>query len=440
MVDLKQVIKEIEGILEEFDILKRGYEPLGYLGMLGKDSEEVAEIDRLITKVRTLISKNCGIESEYYKSLERDSRKRGRNYLDLCISTLKAYYENLKNNYETSPETKKETIIKGENINKRAIFVVHGRNEKIRNAMFEFLRAIGLDPIEWEKAIKMTGKPNPHIDEILIKAFDNAQSILVIFTPDDLAKLKPHFHKENDPPYEKELTGQARPNVLFEAGMGYGRDPDRTVLVQIGKLKPFSDISGRHLIQFKGTPEDRKRLAERLKLAGCDVSLEGTDWLKVGDFTLIDNEISNPGEIQLNNSQKNESEKLIVQNLFDELTRLFIRLYKSKASFSPVFARTIHESIEMQDYFGITARGSAPPGKDLDDMEIYFINKLFKIIPNSAQLSYDPDRIGKYGVLLKKESDPSTIKDILQRFFNHIINFVNDEFKIELEFKGNISL
>ena len=34
----------------------------------------------------------------------------------------------------------------------RTVFVVHGRNERAREAMFEFLRAIGLHPLEWSEA------------------------------------------------------------------------------------------------------------------------------------------------------------------------------------------------------------------------------------------------------------------------------------------------
>jgi len=38
-----------------------------------------------------------------------------------------------------------------------------------------------------------------------------------VFTPDDEARLKQQFVRPSDPPLEKELTGQSRPNVLFEA-------------------------------------------------------------------------------------------------------------------------------------------------------------------------------------------------------------------------------
>ncbi|TKJ18076.1 MAG: hypothetical protein CEE43_18870 [Promethearchaeota archaeon Loki_b32] len=319
-------------------------------------------------------------------------------------------------------------------INKRSVFVVHGRDKDNRNAMFKFLKAIDLNPIEWEEAIKMTGKPNPHIDEILIEAYNNVQAILVIFTPDDEVRLKLEFQREEDPDFEKKFTGQSRPNVLFEAGMAYGRDPDRTVLIEIGQVRKFSDISGRHLLRFDGSSEARKNLANRLASAGCLIKKDGTNWLKEGNFNIMTITESDPDEIRLSN----EKEK--IQQLFDELTRLFIRLYKSKAGTSMLFSRTIRDSMEMQKYFGISIKESAPPGSDFDDLPIYFNYKRFKLIPNYAHLTWDIEKNDKYEIMLKKDYPPDTIKEILPKFFKKLIEFVQDEFKIHLEFKGEISI
>ena len=166
----------------------------------------------------------------------------------------------------------------------REVFVVHGRNDAARNALFEFLRAIDLRPLEWSEAVQSTGRASPHISEILDAAFSRAHAVVVLFTPDDEARLKEEFLKPGDPPYESELTGQARPNVLFEAGMAMARDEDRTVLIEIGSLRPFSDIAGRHVIRFDGSPQQRQALAKRLEIAGFAVNLNGSGWLEAGDF------------------------------------------------------------------------------------------------------------------------------------------------------------
>jgi predicted nucleotide-binding protein len=168
--------------------------------------------------------------------------------------------------------------------NTRNVFVIHGRNRPARDAMFDFLRAVGLNPLEWGQAVKMTGKGSPYIGEVLDAAFSNAQAVVVILTGDDFARLRDEFVEENDPDYEKNLTQQARPNVLFESGMAFGRHSDRTIMVQIGSLRPFSDVAGKHAVHFKGTAEQRTELRERLRTAGCAVTEGGTDWLSAGNF------------------------------------------------------------------------------------------------------------------------------------------------------------
>lgn len=166
------------------------------------------------------------------------------------------------------------------------VFVVHGRNEKARKGMFEFLRSIGLNPIEWSDALKLTNSRNPFIGEILEKTFEHAQAVVVLLTPDDLAQLKGKYIKPNDPRYEKEPTGQARPNVLFEAGMAFGHHPDRTILVEVGTCRPFTDIAGRYVIRWNNSTMRRQEIANALGDAGCAIKLNGTDWHTAGNIEL----------------------------------------------------------------------------------------------------------------------------------------------------------
>ena len=164
------------------------------------------------------------------------------------------------------------------------VFVIHGRNEAIRRALFDFLRAIDLKPIEWSEAVALTGKPTPFVGEILDAAMNYAQAIVVLFTGDDLVRLKDEFLWINDPAYERKTTPQSRPNVIFEAGLALGKYPKRTILVQVGTLRPFSDIAGRHFVRLRNSSKSRQELAQRLKLAGCEVNLSGTDWHDAGLF------------------------------------------------------------------------------------------------------------------------------------------------------------
>jgi predicted nucleotide-binding protein len=166
----------------------------------------------------------------------------------------------------------------------RAVFVVHGRNDDARRAMFEFLRSIDLKPIEWERALELTGKASPYIGEVLDVAFGHARAVVVLMTPDEIAYLQPRYgHGDTDP--ETQPAAQACPNVLFEAGMALGRNPDRTVLVELGEVRRFSDVAGRHAIRLSNEPTKRQDLANRLRTAGCPVETVGSDWHSAGDFT-----------------------------------------------------------------------------------------------------------------------------------------------------------
>jgi hypothetical protein len=150
--------------------------------------------------------------------------------------------------------------------------------------MFAFLRALGLSPIEWSTAITMTGSGAPYIGEVLDAAFNHAQAVLVLLTPDEITYLRSEYATDDADPETQPAT-QARPNVLFEAGMALGRHPNHTIIVEIGELRPFSDILGRHSVRITNDAIKRQELRLRLQAAGCAVDTSGTDWLSAGDFT-----------------------------------------------------------------------------------------------------------------------------------------------------------
>jgi predicted nucleotide-binding protein len=147
---------------------------------------------------------------------------------------------------------------------------------------------LGLNPLDWTKLVEATGDPAPHINEILKAGFRIATSAVVLLTPDDEARVREEFRQEDDPEYERTLSPQPRPNVLFEAGMAMAHFPRRTVLVQVGWSRPFTDIAGIHSIKIDNTLEKRRDLAVRLKMAGCEiVDLNASiEWQTAGDFAL----------------------------------------------------------------------------------------------------------------------------------------------------------
>jgi predicted nucleotide-binding protein len=163
------------------------------------------------------------------------------------------------------------------------VFVVHGRNIAVRKSMFDFLRTIGLNPLEWDTLLSATKSAAPYIGDVLAAGLRKATAVVVLLTPDDQAMLRKEFWSRHEEAFEKKLTGQARPNVLFEAGMAFASFPKATILVEVGKCRPFSDVFGRHIVRLNNSEARRKELAARLTTARCPVEL-GRGWQTVGDF------------------------------------------------------------------------------------------------------------------------------------------------------------
>jgi predicted nucleotide-binding protein len=163
----------------------------------------------------------------------------------------------------------------------KTVMVVYGRDDTMRTDIFNLLRALDLKPVEWNDAVRKTGKASPYVGDILTAAFAMAQAFLVLMTPDEEVKLRPGLRSS---PHEDEAGLQARPNVLLEAGMALATDEARTILVEVGSLRGMSDLTGRHVIRLNNSPARRNDLVQRLRIAGCVPNTGGTDWITLGDF------------------------------------------------------------------------------------------------------------------------------------------------------------
>jgi predicted nucleotide-binding protein len=164
------------------------------------------------------------------------------------------------------------------------VFIVHGRDSALRKSMFDFLRSLGLKPMEWEQAVIAAKGNNPDVGSIIDTAMARVQAVIVMFSPDEMAYLKEQFWSTDDRDGDGKVAGQARPNVIFEAGLALGAHPEKTVIVQVGRVRPFSDIAGKHIVKLSDAISTRNDLANRLGKIGCRVDRSGSDWMSAGKF------------------------------------------------------------------------------------------------------------------------------------------------------------
>jgi predicted nucleotide-binding protein len=164
--------------------------------------------------------------------------------------------------------------------NHKAVMVIYGQDEEAKAALFDWLRAIGLQPREWNQLVHASSSGSPYIGQVLDQAFNDAQAVIALFTPDEYARSRTAPVSDSGG-----WRLQARPNVLLEAGMALATHPTRTVIVVLGRADIPSDLSGRHYVHLSQTSAAPLRdLALRLRNAGCDTDETGTDWLDPGRF------------------------------------------------------------------------------------------------------------------------------------------------------------
>jgi predicted nucleotide-binding protein len=169
----------------------------------------------------------------------------------------------------------------------RQVFVIHGRDNEARDAVFDFLRTLGLRPMEWEHLVHETGAAAPSLADVVSRATTCAQAVVAVLTPDDVVALHPDLFEPDDTGAERAVSCQARPNVFLELGIALATHPTSTILLEIGATRRPADLAGLNYVRVNGSSAWCNKVAERLHTAGCPIDRGGTDWQRSDRFSRL---------------------------------------------------------------------------------------------------------------------------------------------------------
>ena len=144
----------------------------------------------------------------------------------------------------------------------KKVFIVHGRNEQLKDAAENLVRSLGLEPIILHKQANQ-GRT------IIEKFSDHARDVsfaIVLLSSDDEGRLR------QNPPTE--LRARARQNVVFELGFFFGSLGRGKVCAVYDKdLESPSDIQGIAYVERDPGGLWKYDVAKELSAAGYDVDL-----------------------------------------------------------------------------------------------------------------------------------------------------------------------
>lgn len=192
------------------------------------------------------------------------------NFYNQALENVTMALEILQQN-----ETKETAKMKS-----KKVFVVTGRDDDLRLSIFNMLRALKLEPMEWMDVLKATGEPSAYIHDAIKKSIDEAGAVVIIMASEEKAQLIEKYWSESGD--EKEYF-QPRPNVIFEAGLALGIKEEKTIILQFGDIRIFSDILGKHIVKYRGKNREmefKNDLFHKLQMAGCNCDA-GNDYFNI---------------------------------------------------------------------------------------------------------------------------------------------------------------
>jgi predicted nucleotide-binding protein len=140
------------------------------------------------------------------------------------------------------------------------VFIVHGKDEHLKETTARFLEKIGLKPIVLHE---QSNKGKTIIEKF--EDYSDVSFAVILMTPDDVGKI--NDDKEN-------LRARARQNVILELGYFLGKLGRNHVAALVkGDIEIPSDYSG---ILFTGVDPNgmwKMALAKEIKASGIDIDL-----------------------------------------------------------------------------------------------------------------------------------------------------------------------
>lgn len=156
-------------------------------------------------------------------------------------------------------ESERQDAPKSEQKMKRAVFIVHGHDERLKAPVARFLERLGIE------AVILHEQANRGMTIIeKIERNTNVGFAVVLLTPDDLG------NKESEAK-EGRLNPRARQNVIFELGYLVAKlGRDKVIPLVNGDLEIPTDLSG---IVYKTDKDWQLELAKELRAGGMEVDL-----------------------------------------------------------------------------------------------------------------------------------------------------------------------
>jgi predicted nucleotide-binding protein len=199
---------------------------------------------------------------EYYNESWNSGKKQLLNLFNAMLEELKLKLE------LSSPSTKENETEQPAFANSTRIFVVHGHDKEMKEAVARTLKTLELEPVILHE--------QPNQGRTIIEKFINYSDVsfaVVLLSPDDMA-----YPKDLSP---KDAKPRARQNVVFELGFFIGKLGRERVFVLYREVENFempSDYSGVLYIPYDNSKRWEIELVKELK--ACGYNFDANNWFE----------------------------------------------------------------------------------------------------------------------------------------------------------------